>query len=339
MLGLPWNKIEDIIAVVFPEEPVDITKRGILRFLAGVYDPLGIASPATLVGKFLYRQVCDDRLSWDEKLSDRIAQEWLKFVRNLPSKVEVPRSLPRFREPITGVELHVFGDASGSGISASVYAVITQASGVSQGLLAAKARLAKKNLTNPRLELVSAHMAANIVVNVRNALSTYPVKAVYGWTDSTVALHWIKGGGSYKQFVGNRVRKINAKDFIQWRHVDSNQNPADIGSRGCKADQLLSVWLPGPRWLSNREEWPREIVTKPNNETEAETKLTKEVFAVAVDSRDDLDEVLEKYSFWRTVRIFAWVMRFLQNCRNKKMDRIRGPLMTESSEAESSKER
>lgn len=48
---------------------------------------------------------------------------------------------------------------------------------------------------------------------------------------------------------------------------------------------------------SKPEEWPREIVTKPNNETEAEAKLTKEVFAVAVDSRDDLDEVLEKNSY------------------------------------------
>lgn len=45
---------------------------------------------------------------------------------------------------------------------------------------------------------------------------------------------------------------------------------------------------------SKPEEWPREIVTKPNNETEAEAK---EVFAVAVDSRDDLDEVLEKNSY------------------------------------------
>ena len=51
MLGLPWNKKEDMIAVTFPEEPVDITKRGILRFLAAVYDPLGIASPSMLSGK------------------------------------------------------------------------------------------------------------------------------------------------------------------------------------------------------------------------------------------------------------------------------------------------
>ena len=32
MLGLLWNKIEDEIAVVFPEEPDDITKRGTLRW-------------------------------------------------------------------------------------------------------------------------------------------------------------------------------------------------------------------------------------------------------------------------------------------------------------------
>lgn len=35
LLGLPWNKEADTIAVTFPEEPADITKRTILRFLAG----------------------------------------------------------------------------------------------------------------------------------------------------------------------------------------------------------------------------------------------------------------------------------------------------------------
>ena len=124
-------------------------------------------------------------------MSDRIATDWLRFVRNLLSKVEVPRSLPSFRKPITGVELHTFGDASGSGISAAGYTVITQASGVimSRGL---SQDWQKRILHSLRLELVSAHMTANIVDNVRNALSTYPVKAVCGWNDSTVALHWIK---------------------------------------------------------------------------------------------------------------------------------------------------
>lgn len=123
-----------------------------------------------------------------------------------------------------------------SGISSAVYAVITQASGVSKGLIAAKSRLANKNLTIPRLELVAAHMAANLVDSVRTALEGYPITSVHGWSDSTVALHWIKGGGSYKQFVTNRVCKISSKDFIEWRHVDKNQNPAGIGSRGCNTD-------------------------------------------------------------------------------------------------------
>ena len=82
------------------------------------------------------------------------------------------------------MELHTFGDASGSGISAVVYAVVKQPSGVSVGLVAAKSRLAKKNLTIPRLKLVSGHMAANLVGNVRTAFSGYPVRAVFGWLDS-----------------------------------------------------------------------------------------------------------------------------------------------------------
>ena len=46
-----------------------------------------------------------------------------------------------------------------------MYAVVYQESGIHQGLLAEKARLAKKGLTMPRLELISAHMAANLVDN------------------------------------------------------------------------------------------------------------------------------------------------------------------------------
>ena len=88
------------------------------------------------------------------------------------------------------------------------------------------------------------------------------------------------------------------------------------------------MWLSGPEWLPNPEKWPTDIVTKPNQETEAEAKRTKEVFAVAVDTRDDFDEVLEKHTFWRVIRISAWIMRFLQNCRSKKSNRVRGPLTT-----------
>ena len=87
--------------------------------------------------------------------------------------------------------------------------MVHQASGVNQGLLAAKSCLGKKGLTIPRLELVSAHMAATLAENVKNALEGQAVRSVREWLDSTVALHWIRGEGSaYKQFVANQVNKI-----------------------------------------------------------------------------------------------------------------------------------
>ena len=198
----------------------------------------------------------------------------------------------------------MFGDTSGAGTSAAVNAVVHQASGVNQGLLAAKSRLAKKGLTIPRLQLVSAHMAANLTENVKNTQEGQPVRSVHGWLDSTVALHWFRGEGSaYKQFVASRVNKIRDKAYIQWRYVGTDQNPADIGSRGCQADKLSALWFKGPEWLTERDLWPGEILTEPNKETEAKAKLTKEIFATVTETKDSLDEVLEKNSFWKSVRI------------------------------------
>lgn len=144
-----------------------------------------------------------------------------------------------------------------------------------------------------------------------------------------MALHWIRGEGSaYKQFVANRVNKIRDIEYIQWRHVGTDQNPADVGSRGCQADKLGELWIKGPEWLTEPDHWPVDILTEPNKETEAEAKLTKEIFATAVETKDDLDEVLEKRSSWKTVRVTAWIRRFVNNCKLKKAERLRGPLTT-----------
>ena len=56
------------------------------------------------------------------------------------------------------------------GTGTAVYAKVYQESGNNQGLVAAKARLAKKGQTIPRPKIVAAHMAANVVDNARNAL-------------------------------------------------------------------------------------------------------------------------------------------------------------------------
>ena len=155
--------------------------------------------------------------------------------------------------------MHGFGDASGYGVGATVFAVVEQEAGITQRLVAAKARLAKQGLTIPRLELVSAHMVTNVLANVKDALKGFPVVGLHGWIDSTVVLLWIKGGGQYKQFVENRVRKIQAKSEITWRHVPTEMNPADLASRGGSVEHR-ELWWNGPEWMANPEHWPQDIV-------------------------------------------------------------------------------
>ena len=81
------------------------------------------------------------------------------------------------------MELHASGDASGKGVASAVYTVVVQEKGVNQGLVALRARLAKKELTIPRLVLVSGHMAVNLLSNVSEALEGFPVSVKYCWLD------------------------------------------------------------------------------------------------------------------------------------------------------------
>ena len=277
----------------------------------------------------LFRELCDAKLSWDQELPENFAKRWKKYTGNFPIKVEVARSLCTYKEAIDSIELHAFGDASELGTSACVYAVIHQSLGVSQGIIAAKSRLAKKDTTIPRLELVSSHMAANLLENVRDGLTNLPVKRTVAWTDSKVALHWIRGEGNYKQYVQNRVKKIRSKEFITWRHIPGEQNPADIGSRGCSASELQEsqLWWKGPYWLLNKEQWPEDIDTAATVESEEEAKKIKKILATTVSEPDSLNELMHRFSYKKAIRITGWILRFRRNCT--KRETINGPLVTE----------
>ncbi len=209
-----------------------------------------------------------------------------------------------------------------------MYAITEQQSGIKQGIVASKSRLAKKGLTIPRLELVAGHMSTNLLHNVKESLVGFPVRNTFSWLDSTVALHWIKGNGEYKQFVNHRVQKIQEKGYIQWRYVSSAENPADLGSRGGKVDESSELWFKGPPWLTKEGEWPEDIVTSPSKESLAEAKVIKEILTIAVESEQDgLDNLIEKWDLWKAVRITAWIARFTKNCRTK--EKVTGPLTTE----------
>ena len=328
LLGLPWNKTADTLSVSFPVRPAELTKRGILANLAKVYDPLGLVSPVTLGGKLVFREACNLKIAWDAPLPNEISAQWVKWERGLPEFVSTQRSLATYQEPISAVQLHAFGDASGRGVGAAVYAVVTQDSGVTQGLVAAKSRLAKQGLTIPRLELVAGHMAVNLAVNVRRALEGFPLQSnIQCWLDSSVALYWIRGQGEYRQFVANRIMKIQNHPDTLWRHVPTAENPADLCSRSGRVTEA-ELWWRGPEWLSDPTRWPPDIITEPCQETRAERKVTKELYACAIDVRDEFDGVLEKFDLSKATRVCAWISRFTYNSRHPT-NKISGPLTTD----------
>ena len=74
-------------------------------------------------------------------------------------------------------------------------------------------------------------------------------------------MHWIKGvDKEYKQFVENRVREIRQNVPPEsWGHCPGVENPADLPSRGMKAEALKQseIWWNGPPWLvKGRALWP-----------------------------------------------------------------------------------
>lgn len=113
-----------------------------------------------------------------------------------------------------------------------------------------------KTLTIPRLELLSAVLLAQLMSNITDSLSTrIDLKEPKCFTDSQVALFWIKGTGrDWKPFVQNRVNEIRIRILEEcWDHCLGKENPADIPSRGLTplAFSVDQVWKHRPEWLKN----------------------------------------------------------------------------------------
>ena len=81
LLGMKWDKEADTIQVILPPDESTPTKRGILGELGREnlsFDPLGLITPTTLQGKFLYREACEQKCKWDDELPDKLSKHWRK---------------------------------------------------------------------------------------------------------------------------------------------------------------------------------------------------------------------------------------------------------------------
>jgi hypothetical protein len=104
-----------------------------------------------------------------------------------------------------------------------------------------KSRVAPlKTVTIPRLELTAALISVKVSTLLQLELDIENVQNWY-WTDSKVVLGYINNEARrFHVYVSNRVQQIH--DYTrksQWRYVETNENPADIASRGVLARELI----------------------------------------------------------------------------------------------------
>ena len=184
------------------------------------------------------------------------------------------------------------GDSSEMASATSGIAVIKHPSQITSGFLSSRARVAKQGVAMPRLELVANHMNVNMGYNISKALrDVVEIQQVYMWTDFQVALHWITNPQlSWKQFVSNRVQKINEKGEemnVKWLYCPTEESPVDIATRGCQSSDLGNKWWVGPSWPLDKSKWPDQPDIKPSKLSEEERKQIKETHLFTVEKPDD----------------------------------------------------
>ena len=233
------------------------TKRNIVGIASRFYDPLGILSPITVRFKLMFQDLCVKELNWDDQLSGEHLVKWKELVNGFHQ--EQPIFLPRWYSmefaEMSSYSLHGFSDASQRAYAAVVYLRVETSSGCVVRLVSAKTRVSPaKEHTIPRLELLAALLLARLLSCVESALmEEIPLKPPTYYTDSKVALYWIKGvDREWKQFVDNRVTEIRRLVPVEcWMHCPGKENPADLPSRGVSVGELMNshLWFNSPSWL------------------------------------------------------------------------------------------
>ena len=331
-LGMEYSSNQDHFRFSSTDLSIEeshVTKREVLSDSARIFDPLGLISCVTIVVKIIFQRLWERGTAWDEALPPDIQKEWLNWRTQLPeiSNIRIPRCYTPVNSTIVNRQLIGFSDASEKAYCGVVYLrSLDMAGGVYTSLVMAKTRVAPiKRVTLPRLELCGAHLLSQLMKHLQEILAI-PTSNLYAFTDSTIVLYWIYGSSQrFKTFEANRIGEI--QEHVppeKWAHVVSEENPADVGSRGILPGKIInhSLWWNGPSWLKeDPPNWHSKISAPPSLETlyssgieEASLQLKerKEVILQVTTVPDKTKPVIDiqRYSsYTHLVRVIAWIFR------------------------------
>ena len=238
-----------------------IAKRNVLRKVATIFDPLEFVCPYVIVAKILLQELWMRGYDWDDEIQDEIANKignWFEQLKSLRD-VKIPRCL-RSPEPVKSKRIVTFVDASQQAYGAAVYIRCEYHNdAVTSRLITAKSKVAPLTpMTVPRLGAILGFRLTQSLLTVLDA----PMQSVTFYSDSTDVLWWTRGRGKdFRPFVTNRIGEIQMfTEPSQWQHVSTEENRADLCTRGATPSELAecSLWWNGPDWLTKDfREWSK----------------------------------------------------------------------------------
>lgn len=338
ILGLHWQSKTDSFAYYVAELQPVCTKRAILSHVARMFDPLGWLSPVVFWAKHLLQSLWLSKLGWDDNLPPDLREQWQSFAFQLNSLEQI--RIPRFIElPLQPIQIIGFCDASSKGYASVIYLAIPNPATKQNKIVLVKAKSkvapTKQLLSIPRLELCGALLLSRLYYSLLPYFSKLNIKNVTFFSDSNIVLAWLRTEPHLLQtYVANRVVEINklADNHCRWYHISGSENPCDCASRGLLPQQLVShpLWWHGPEFLSSSDDyWPSGQGQSVDEIPEMKKQVKSLVVIESPSPANELCESFQKFSkFIKAQRVFAFVRRFVYNCRNPQA-KVTGPLQVD----------
>ena len=127
-----------------------------------------------------------------------------------------------------------FCDASAKAYAACLYIRCIKDGVVTTNLVFSQLHISsKEKMTIPKLELLAGLVGVRSMNYVKRHWK-FKIKKEILWTGSSTVLYWIKSSKYQGVFVKNRIDEIRKKEGVNFRYILTNDNPADLATRGNK---------------------------------------------------------------------------------------------------------
>lgn len=242
ILGVQWNMHRDTMSIKlrFKEEGPIGTKRQLASFVARWYDPCGLTEAVKLRFRLAFSKI--SRYGWDEPISE---EEKLGIQQLLDDvKLLDEWQIPRY---VAGKSLNVFADASKKGYGYAIF--------LDQTLIFGKSKISPIR-TIPSLELLALYEAVALVRKIHMSLD---YEKIVVFSDSKITLDRLNLPASSLKFpVALKITQLQrwqSEMSLEFRHIRTEINPADVFSRGIDAKTFITKQL----WITNLNNATQDI--------------------------------------------------------------------------------